>query len=230
MVSLEDLLFGENPISADVLETALAADFCGYEALQKRALSLPKFGQDNNCADKHAVQLMTMFTDIAKEEAVNPETGRQDVFFFSVTTGDSNHIVSGKNLGATPDGRNARKPVSENLSPYPGCSDAVTSILNSVSKLPFDRFAGGVLNLKMPKNTVSGSSGLEILKALLETYFENGGMQLQLSVTDIKELYAAQENPDDYRDLMVRITGYSAVFVDMSEEAQNEIIRRDELT
>lgn len=230
MTSLEDLLFGENPVSAEVIEEALAADFTGYETLQKRARSLPKFGQDNERADSHAVRLMNLFTDIAKEEGVNPKTGRQDVFFFSATTGDSNHIVSGKNLGATPDGRSAGKPVSENLSPYPGCSDSVTAILNSVSKLPFDRFAGGVLNLKLPKNTVSGDSGLAILKALLETYFENGGMQIQLSVTDVNELYAAQKNPDDYRDLMVRITGYSAVFVDMSKEAQNEIIRRDELT
>jgi formate C-acetyltransferase len=76
---------------------------------------------------------------------------------------------------------------------------------------------------------VNGDKGLNTLKVLLDTYFENGGMQIQLSIADTKLLKQAQLKPDEYKDLMVRITGYSAVFTDMSKKGQDEIIRRDEI-
>ena len=82
----------------------------------------------------------------------------------------------------------------------------------------------------MPKNLVAGQDGLERLMILLDVYFENGGMQVQLSVADTAELRDAQAHPENYPDLMVRITGYSAVFVDMCPKAQEEIIRRDEVS
>jgi len=130
---------------------------------------------------------------------------------------------------ALPDGRLKGKPLSENLSPTTGYTESVTALLNSVSKLPMDRFASGALNVRMPKNLVAGDDGLERCKILFSTYFENGGMQLQLSVADTEELKDAQLHPEKYPDLMVRITGYSAVFIDMCRSAQDEIIRRDEV-
>ena len=84
-------------------------------------------------------------------------------------------------------------------------------------------------NVRLSKNTVEGDKGLATLKVLLDTYFNNGGMQIQVSVADTKILRQAQVTPDEYRDLMVRITGYSAVFTDMSRKGQDEVIRRDEM-
>jgi len=138
------------------------------------------------------------------------------------------HITTGRDLGATPDGRPAGVPVSENLSPSEGSTESVTALLNSVAKLPFDRISSGAFNVRMPKNLVSGDAGLARLKVLLDTYFANGGMQFQLSVADTSELKDAQLHPEKYPDLMVRITGYSAVFIDMCKKAQDEIIRREE--
>ncbi|MBQ1244192.1 MAG: hypothetical protein IIX94_00425, partial [Clostridia bacterium] len=104
-----------------------------------------------------------------------------------------------------------------------------TCLLNSVSKLPFEKIHSGALNLRLRKNIVAGEEGLLRIKALIKGYFDQGGMQLQISVADTEELREAQKNPDAHRDLLVRITGYSAIFVDLSHGAQNEIIRREEL-
>ena len=83
--------------------------------------------------------------------------------------------------------------------------------------------------MRLRRDLVSGEDGLDRLAVLTDVYFDNGGMQLQVSVADTAELREAQKHPENYKDLMVRITGYSAVFVDMSPSAQEEIIRRDEI-
>ena len=168
--------------------------------------------------------------DVALEESVNPKTGKQDIHVVGVTITDSNHFYVGAALPATPDGRLAHEPVSENLSPTKGNAESVTALLNSVSKIDFSTCASGALNVRMPKNLVSGDDGLQRLMILLETYFENGGLQSQISVADTAELRDAQAHPENYPDLMVRVTGYSAVFVDMCKKAQEEIIHRDEVS
>ena len=102
-------------------------------------------------------------------------------------------------------------------------------MFNSIAKLPLHRINSGALNVRMSPRLVAGEEGLAILMALLRTYFELGGLQVQLSFAEVEELRDAQLNPEHYRDLMVRITGYSAVFIDMARSAQDEIIRREEL-
>ena len=230
MAAMEELLFGVDPISWDVLCDALQANFVGYEDIQKRARKAPKYGRDDDRADQHAVRLMRILSDVAEEEAINPVTGEHDVPVVGVTITDSNHFGVGRDLPATPDGRLAGTPVSENLSPTKGTTQSVPALLNSVSKIDFSSVASGTLNVRMPKNLVSGEDGLQRLMILLETYFENGGMQSQISVADTAELRDAQKHPENYPDLMVRVTGYSAVFVDMCPRAQEEIICRDEVS
>ncbi len=230
LAALETVVFGDDPVPMNVLADALKQNFEGYEVLHKRLKSAPKFGRDDEIADRHAVRMMSMLQDITDEKAVNPETGEHDLFIMNLTITDMYHIDDGANVGATPDGRMAGAPLSENLSPTEGCSESVTSLLKSVSQIPFNRISSGAFNVRMSKHFVSDEEGLTRLKALLEAYFRNGGMQLQFSAADTDELRDAQIHPEKYRDLMVRITGYSAVFVDMSPSAQNEIIRRDELS
>lgn len=229
MAGLENVVFKQKAVSFAEMGKILKADFEGYEDIYKLCKNSPKYGEDNDIADAHANRIMTLLTDISYEESFDKESGKQDVLATNVTITDMWYREAGGRLGASPDGRHNGEPLSENLSPTCGSSESVTALLNSVSKLPMNRICSGALNVRMPKNLVSGDDGLERVKILFSTYFEDGGMQLQLSVADTSELRDAQKNPENYKDLMVRITGYSAVFVDMCTNAQNEIIRRDEV-
>lgn len=175
-----------------------------------------------------------MALDMAEEECArwreSVGDAARDFRLFNVTITDMRHIYEGSLLPATPDGRRKAAPLSENLSPTRGTAvEGLTALIRSVTKLPFDRVHAGAFNLRVRKDWVKGEAGLDRLQQLLDAYFLEGGMQVQLSVADTEELRRAQIDPDQYRDLMVRITGYSAVFVDMSKDAQEEIIRRDEM-
>jgi formate C-acetyltransferase len=140
------------------------------------------------------------------------------------------HLRLGRELGATPDGRRNGAPISENSSPSVGaCTAGLTAMFHSLAKLPFDHCHSGALNIRLQPAVFAGEAGVERLMALLQTYFREGGLQVQVSMVDIATLRDAQAHPELHRDLMVRITGYSAAFVDMSEAAQNEIIRREEM-
>lgn len=227
LASIEKNIFREKNFTFAELTEAMRHDFTGYEKIHKYCLTAPKFGTDNDEADRYAVRMMTLLQDIVDQEAVNKD-GIKDVISFNVTITDMAHIHEGAQLPASPDGRRKGAPLSENLSPTAGCAESVTALLNSVSKLPFDRICSGALNVRLSKKLVGGEKGLQRLMILADTYFERGGMQMQVSVADTAELRDAQLHPENYKDLMVRITGYSAVFTDMCPAAQNEIIRRDE--
>lgn len=131
---------------------------------------------------------------------------------------------------ASADGRHAHEPISENQSPVYGTAKSVpTAALNSVAKLPFHFTPGGGLNVKFQKNFLIGDNGIDILLGLLEGYFRQGGLHMQIMVSDQKELEDARIHPEDRRDLLVRVTGYSAYFVTLSPNEQAEIIRRSSL-
>ena len=98
-----------------------------------------------------------------------------------------------------------------------------------MAKLPLERIHSGALNVRLRPNWFAGEDGLARLAGLLRTYFDLGGLQVQLSFADVGTLRDAQQHPERHRDLMVRITGYSAAFVDMTRAAQDEIIRREEM-
>jgi formate C-acetyltransferase len=104
----------------------------------------------------------------------------------------------------------------------------LTALLNSGSRIPFHRITGGPLNLRIHPTAVEGHGGVKILAALLQTYLETGGMQVQINVVSKEQLLDAQKNPDRYRGLCVRVVGYSAYFVQMGRKAQEEVIRRTE--
>jgi len=228
MSALDEVVFTKKLCTLEQLAKALEDDFASAPELRTHCLKAAKFGTDNDAVDRHAIRLMNTLLDIIDQESVN-EKGEKDVISFNVTITDMWHIQEGATLCATPDGRRCGAPLSENLSPTVGNVESVTALLNSVSKLPFERINSGALNVRLRKDAVKGEEGLVCMCALLSAYLENGGMQLQLSVADTAELRQAQEHPEDYKDLMVRITGYSAVFVDMSRNSQEEFIRRDEL-
>lgn len=198
--------------------------FSDYASLRQQCLNAPKFGQDDERADWHAVRLLTLVLDAIARAS------QDDIVSFCCLETDMRHIDFGQELGATPDGRLAGNPISENTSPTPGSARyGLTAMLRSVAKLPLNRIHSGALNLRLRPNMFSGKEGLDRLSQILRTYLDLGGLQVQLSLADVDELREAQRCPEYHRDLMVRITGYSAAFVDMTREAQDEIIRREEL-
>ena len=134
----------------------------------------------------------------------------------------------GLKMGATPDGRKAGEVLSQNTAPALGASvRGLTARLCSVASIPFDRIVAGAQNLSIQPKYFKGDDGLSRLASVMGGYFDMGGLQLQITATDPDILIAAQKNPDAHRDLMVRVTGYSAVFVDMEKHAQDDIIKRD---
>jgi formate C-acetyltransferase len=140
------------------------------------------------------------------------------------------HRGFGKLCAASADGRLAGEELSESQSPVYGTEvNGPTAMFNSVAKLPFKLTPSGGMNVKFQPKLFAGEAGHKTLMALLETYFSKGGMHAQINVVGKKTLMDAQEHPEKYKNLLVRIVGYSAYFVTLSPEQQHEIIDRTEL-
>ena len=226
--TLDHLVFREDRFSLAEFREALCSDFADHEALRQACIHAPKFGQDDDRADRHAVRMLN--TVLEEIDQASRAGATDEAIVFRCLETDMRHRNLGVDTGATADGRHAGEPTSENTSPSPGASiHGLTAMLRSVAKLPLNRINSGALNVRLQTRLVEGQDGLDSLAALLRTYFDLGGLQAQLSVADTDQLREAQRCPEDYRDLMVRITGYSAAFVDMCKAAQDEIIRREEM-
>ena len=225
---LDECVFGSGRLSLSQVVEALDADYAEDENLRQLCLSTPKFGQDDDGADCHAIRLLDITQGAI--DAASPPGAADRILAFRCLETDMRHIPFGRDLGATADGRHAGEPISENTSPTPGSGRrGLTAMLNSLGKLPFHRVNSGALNLRLQPEMFAGDTGLARLTNTLRTYLDQGGLQVQLSVVGVEELRHAQLHPEQHRDLMVRITGYSAAFVDMARAAQDEIIRREQM-
>jgi formate C-acetyltransferase len=226
LAAVEQLVFRDQAMTLPELVQALRADFVGHEDLQARlARRMPKFGNDIAWVDGLGAQVVDIFCD-----EVARVNGPQYVYqFFPCISTDRDFTTMGRYVGATPDGRRARQQVSENQSPTEGADvDGLTALLNSVARLPFERITGGPLNLRIHPSAVKGENGLRMFSTALATYFARGGMQVQINVMSREQLLDAQRNPHKYKSLCVRVTGYSAYFVQMGKKAQDELINRTE--
>ena len=185
----------------------------------------PKAGQDHPLANLYMEKVVNLIIDAAKAAL----SGLPDCCKLRFCTEyDNCHIDIGAEMGATPDGRLAAMPVSQNTQPSNGSGvNGLTAMLSSMNHLPFARLTSGAMNVTIDPTAFGGQEGIQKLSKILSVYFEKGGMQIQISVLDRAILENARKNPDAYRDVMVRVTGYSAVFVDLCERAQDEIMARD---
>lgn len=226
LAAIEQLVFVEKAMSLSELGEVLAADFAGHERLADRlARQYPKFGNDLDSVDRYARIATDIFCD-AIEKINGPDYQYQ---LWPTLSSDRDFTTMGLDVAATPDGRRAGQPLSENQSPATGCDrNGLTALLNSLAKVPFDRITGGPLNMRIHPSACGGPEGLQILADLFATYFAQGGMQLQINVVDSAQLREAQLHPEHYRGLCVRVTGYSAYFVQMGRKAQDELINRTE--
>lgn len=229
LTALDEIVFRNKSIPYRHLYDALTHNFTGYEDVLLLCRKAKKFGNSDLTADDHACRLLTLLTDTAYKVLgeTKPTEDPRIILRLSIET-DTRHMEIGRRLGATPDGRLSGAPVSQNCQPSPGvCEQGLTARLTSLSKLPTGRIMSGAQNISVQLSFFKGEQGIKTLAAILGTYFAMGGMQVQISAINIQDLYDAQKNPDAHRDLMVRVTGYSAVFVDMNKTGQEDIIARD---
>jgi trans-4-hydroxy-L-proline dehydratase len=207
------------------LSNALVADFKGYEQLQHEVIyNTPKFGNDDDYADQQAVSVFEIYYDAVNGKP-NTRGGVHRINMLPTTS----HVYFGSVTGATPDGRNAFMPLSEGISPFQGVDhNGPTSVIKSASKIDHLRTGGTLLNQKFSPSFFEDEDSYEKLTALIRSYFSLDGHHIQFNVVNADTLKDAQKHPEKYRDLIVRVAGYSDYFNDLGEDLQNEIIKRTE--
>lgn len=223
LAAIKKLVFEDKVCTIEELFDACDKNWDGYELLQKQALDCPKYGNDDDYVD-----------DIAKriENHYYEETIKyRDYYGNSFTTafmGISNFIPTGKVLGASASGRNAMDPISEGVSPVGG-TDTSTPLaaMKSCAKMNQDIHSGGtLLNLRLSHDLVETKRGRSNLAAAVQSFFDMGAFHVQFNTLSTETLLDAQKNPDNYKDLLVRVAGYSTQFVHLSKRLQDSIIRR----
>jgi pyruvate formate-lyase/glycerol dehydratase family glycyl radical enzyme len=208
---------------ADLLK-ALDANFKGFEEMKSILISKGEhYGNDSEYVDSIACEIIThFFSELSKYK-----TYRGGIYGGGCST-YTRAPEFGKFVGATPDGRLSLSAVADSAGSMQGMDrNGPTALLNSVAKIDHSwTLSGYVLNLKFDKALVNQKGASENLKALIKTFFIKGGQQIQVNVTSTQDLLAARKNPEDYKSLIVRVGGFSAYFVDLSRELQDDIIAR----
>ena len=224
LAAIQKFVFDEKQLSLTDLNQLLDADFQGHTVWQQRLINrAPKFGNDEDYVDKLVVAVTNRFFDRV-EEARNPRGGGMMPALYSVTS----HVGAGRRVGATPDGRNARAPLSDGLSPTYGRDvKGPTAALRSVAKVDLVRAPNGVIvNQRLAPGLLATDAGRVKMGQLLRSFVDAGAFHWQFNVVPTEVLLKAQDHPEEYRDLVVRVAGYSAFFVDLSRPAQDAIIQR----
>lgn len=230
---IKQLIFDEKTVTGKELLQALRDNWEGHEPLYATVNGerMHHYGNDDDRADDIARFVMDTYCKYI-EHRPTPHGGEYMPGVFSVT----NNVLHGTYAAASPDGRKAGEPVSDCIGPAHtqlGSHDrrGPTAIAKSVAKLDHARIGNGeILNWKFSPSAVSGVTGREALISLMDTYFADGGMQSQFAIVGRETLIEAQKKPEKYADLLVRIAGYSAYFVELSTELQNDLIGRTELS
>jgi formate C-acetyltransferase len=184
----------------------------------------PKYGNDDDYADRIMVRIFDAYYN-AVDGRPNTKGGSYHINLLPTTV----HVYFGSVIGATPDGRRAASPLSEGVSPVQGADrHGPTAVLKSVAKMDHARTGGTLLNQKFTPQLLADERGLDSLTQLIRTFFRLDGHHIQFNVVDAATLIEAKSDPERYRDLIVRVAGYSDYFCDLSEALQDEIIARTE--
>jgi len=222
LYAVKKAIFEENKYSMKDLTEWLKDDWSDHEAARKYFINkVAKYGNDQDDVDEMAIRVMNHFCDTLSRHR-NFRGGAFWPGIFSVGF----HISMGAFTGASPDGRNSGDTLGNGVTPSNGAAiNGPTAIMNSVTKLPLKRVYNGLnLNMRLPGNRIKSGK----LMRLIQTYFKNSGFQVQFNMVDSNTLRNARLHPEQYRDLIVRISGYSGIFINLSDIAQEEIIRRME--
>lgn len=222
--AIEECVFNKKYLTMAELMDLLETNFEGNEAKRQMLINrAPKYGNDIEQADKYT----EFVSSTIHKEVKKYQDGRGGQFDIVFAT-QSYNMVLGKIIGATPDGRKAFAPVADNASPMIGMDvNGPTAVIKSVCSGKRCYAQGGyLLNQRFDPHIVKGEKGIDILETVLRTYFKLEGEHMQINVVDNETLRDAQEHPENYRNLLVRVAGYSAFFVDLEESIQENIIER----
>lgn len=227
LTALRYHVYDRKDVKMSEMMEALQADFKGYEELQYRLVyKTPKYGNDDDYADRQEVDVFDLYYDVLNGHK-SPRGATYRVNMLPTTC----HVYFGRVTGATPDGRNAGKPLSEGISPVQGADvNGPTAVIRSAAKIDHIKTGGTLLNQKFTPSLLATEEGAMNLVHLIRAYFRMDGHHIQFNVVNADTLRDAQKHPEEYKDLIVRVAGYSDYFNDLGEDLQNEIICRTEQT
>jgi formate C-acetyltransferase len=225
LAAIKKVVFDDGMATMAELKHALDADWDGFEELRRACLAAPKYGNGDDYVDDLVAHLYGFWTDTT-HSFKSVWGGRMIPSGISITA----HGPGGELVGATPDGRHAGDNLCDGtLSPAQGVDTrGPTAVLRSALKTDQSTYQSNLLNLKLHPSALKSEEDARKLASLMRTYFANGGKHLQFNVVDRDTLLDAQEQPDKHRNLVVRVAGYSAYFVQLSRRVQDDIIARQE--
>ena len=234
LAALKKLVFEDKFLSAEDVKQALENNFEGARGEEIRQILtnlVPKYGEDNDFVDELTAAAMDDYNNIISEFK-NMRYGRGPIGgnYYPSTVTISANITAGDVVGATPDGRKKNEPTADGISPSQGTGKkGPTAIFHSVSKLPTIKMTGGqLLNIRLTPDSLSTDQGIRKLSALLRTYVDMKGWHVQFNTISTDVLRDAILHPENYKDLIVRVAGYSALFVALDPVLQRDIIERME--
>lgn len=222
MAAIKKLVFEDKKYTLAQIKEALDANWEGFEHIHKDCLNAPKYGNDDDYADMITKEIVD-YTE-QKMNSYKSLYARQ----IHGTLSQSFNTPLGGMVGATPDGRAAYAPLSDAMSPSQGADKkGPTAVIKSVSKINVESMSLGMAhNFKVTKNLLDTAEGRNGIISLLKTASIMGNGQIQFNCVDNATLIDAQEHPEQHRDLIVRVAGYCAFFVELCKEVQDEIISR----
>jgi formate C-acetyltransferase len=227
LAAIKKLVFEDKKLTMDELLEAVDCNFEGKEAIRQMCLNAPKYGNNDQYADSIGRDIEEFFVKLTRQYKT-AFGGELDIRYVTITA----HVPFGAVLGATPDGRKAGEPIAEGVSPSQGADrNGPTASLASIARTKatgYKERAARLLNMKLTPSAVSGPDGAKKLMSLIRTACDLKMWHLQFNIINRDTLIAAQKDPEKYRDLLVRVAGYSAYFVDLTPQLQDEIIKRTE--
>ena len=226
LTALKYIVYDKKIATREEFLQAILDNWEGHEELRQIVLNtVPHYGNNDPYADEAMTYVMDLYYNITRGFS----TCRCTTYKCG-TFGASDHVVQGEITWATPDGRKTGEPIADACSPAQGRDkNGPTSVLTSSTKFDHGHYLDGMaVNLKIHPTSLQGDEGMTKLEDLTRTYFDQGGMEVQYNVVDGETLRKAQKHPEKYHNLVVRIAGFSAYFVDMTTEMQNDIISRAE--
>ncbi|MCL2493377.1 MAG: glycyl radical protein, partial [Clostridiales bacterium] len=224
LAAIKKVVFEDKAITMSELIDALDANFEGHEKTLKLLSDAPKYGNDIDYVDNIVNEVL-----LHAVEVITPLRGSGNALMTVSPAALTGNVPLGAITGALPDGRKAGLPISEGgVSPYQGRNvSGPVATYRSVAKLDHVKFTNGsVFNMRFSPNALKDAASIKKFEQMLRTFLESGGFFVQFNIIDTETLLAAQEHPEEYRDLLVRVATYSAYFVELGKDLQDDIINR----
>ena len=225
LAAIKKLVFDDEKVTMDEIMDAINANWEGYEDLRQACLNCPKYGNDEDYVDEIYDELNKKVVEIMQDR-IDPMTGKKPLLFIGAAAG---HTAIGRSIGALPNGRYAYTPTDDAAcSAMPGMDvNGPTCTINSATRSDYAKeFVGYAMNMKFSKSVLNTEEKRAKLAQLIRTFIKREGWHIQFNIHSAEELQAALKNPEEHKNLLVRVGGYSAYFIDLPRELQAEIVQR----